>query len=264
MGISFPIGYTSIRRLNMRIIPVLDVMNGTVVRGVGGRRHEYRPIVSTFTSSCKPVAVARDFREHLGLAELYLADLDAIGGKPPAVALYQALRREGFALWADAGVRDVAMARSLAGAGVEFVVIGLETLRGPDDLAVACLELGERVVFSLDLRGGEPLGDTSAWPEQDAPGIAARAVGLGVRRLLVLDLARVGEGAGPGTEELCTTLSARYPALELAAGGGIRGLADLLRLQACGVGTALVASALHDRTLRREDLDGLRAPLDGR
>jgi phosphoribosylformimino-5-aminoimidazole carboxamide ribotide isomerase len=250
--------------MNLRVVAVLDVMAGMVVRGVGGRRHEYRPVVSTLASSCEPVAVARAFREHLGLSELYLADLDAIGGKPPAVALYQALRRDGFALWVDAGVRDVAMARSLAGAGVESVVIGLETLRGPNELAAACHELGERVVFSLDLRGGVPLGDTSAWPERDAAGIVARAVAVGVRRLLVLDLARVGEGAGTGTEELCTTFSARYPALELAAGGGVRGLPDLLRLQACGVGAALVASALHDGTLRREHLDGLRAPLDGR
>src|SRR5262245_11740659 len=107
----------------MRIIPVLDVMGGAVVRGVGGRRHLYRPIVSQLTSSCAPVAVAVAFRELLGLAELYVADIDAIGGQAPAVALYQALRREGFALWVDAGVRNAATARSLADAGVESVVI---------------------------------------------------------------------------------------------------------------------------------------------
>ena len=30
----------------MRIIPVLDLMNGVAVRAVGGRRSEYRPLVS--------------------------------------------------------------------------------------------------------------------------------------------------------------------------------------------------------------------------
>jgi len=248
----------------MRIIPVLDVMGGLVVRGVGGQRHLYRPIVSQLTSSCTPVAVASAFREHFGLCELYVADLDAIGGQPPALTLYETLWREGFALWVDAGVRDAAMARSVADAGVESIVMGLETLSSPTELARACRDLGGRVVFSLDLRGGVPLGDTSDWQAGDALAMVRQAVGAGVRRLFVLDLARVGEGAGTGTEELCAAAAKIYPGLEIAAGGGIRGLADLHRLRACGVGTALVASALHDGTLRRQDLDGLRPPLDGR
>jgi phosphoribosylformimino-5-aminoimidazole carboxamide ribotide isomerase len=180
------------------------------------------------------------------------------------VALYEALRREGFALWVDAGVHDAPMARSLADVGVESVVMGLETLGGPAELARACHDLSARVVFSLDLRGGVPLGDTSAWRSGDATAIVHQAVAAGVRRLLVLDLARVGEGTGTGTEGFCAALATNYPALEIAAGGGVRGLADLRRLRACGVGTTLVASALHDGALRRQDLDELRAPLDCR
>jgi phosphoribosylformimino-5-aminoimidazole carboxamide ribotide isomerase len=246
--------------MNMRILPVLDVMGGVVVRGVGGRRHEYRPIVSRLTPSSAPLDVARAFREHLGLDELYLADLDAIGGARPALALCEALRREGFALWVDAGIRSAAEARAVAEAGLEGLVIGLETVRGPEELARACREFGARVVFSLDLKGGRPLGDTSAWGGNDPVGIAAQAVGLGVRRLLVLDLACVGEGEGTRTEQLCAALAARHPGVEVAAGGGVRGQADLRRLRSCGVRTALVASALHDGTLTRPQLDSLRAP----
>ncbi|HKI34254.1 MAG TPA: HisA/HisF-related TIM barrel protein [Gemmataceae bacterium] len=247
----------------MRIIPVLDVMGGVVVRGVGGRRHEYHPIVSRLTPACTPREVAAAFREHFGSSVLYLADLDAITGAQPALALYESLRREGFALWVDAGVRDAEGAQPIAAAGVEGIVIGLETVAGPGELARACGDLGSRVVFSLDLKGGEPLGNLSAW-RRDAQGIAAQAVAAGVRRLLVLDLLRVGEGSGFGTEKLCRALASDHPGVELAAGGGVRGVADLRRLRDCGVGTALVASALHDGTLRRQDLDELRAPLDGR
>lgn len=248
----------------MRIRPVLDVLGGVVVRGVGGRRHEYRPIVSRLTPGCAPLDIAQAFRKQFDLSELYLADLDAIAGGSPALALYEALRQESFPLWVDAGVRDASAARALADTGVEVVVIGLETVRGPEELARACRDLGERVVFSLDLKAGKPLGNTSAWQGREARGIAAQAVAVGARRLLILDLARVGEGGGTGTEELCAALAADYPAVEVAAGGGVRGLADLRRLRACGVRTALVASALHDGALRPEDLDELRAPLDGR
>ena len=246
----------------MRILPVIDLMGGVVVRGIGGRRHEYRPIVSRLISSCAPVDVACAFREHFGLSELYLADLDAIRGSDPDVALYQALRRDGFSLWIDAGVRDIGRAQRLATRDIEGIVIGLETIPGPDELTAACREWGERIVFSLDLKGGVPLGNLSSWRGCDSGTIAAEAVACGVKRLLVLDLLRVGEGGGLGTEALCATVAADYPHLELAAGGGVRGVADLRRLRDCGVRTALVASALHDGSLRRSDLDDLRAPFD--
>lgn len=231
----------------MRIIPVLDLMEGVVVRGVGGRRREYRPVVSRLTPSCAPPDVARAFADHFGLTELYLADLDAIAGGPPAWATYAALHAGGFRLWVDAGVRRPEDARALASAGVGTVVVGLETVAGPDALGDVVSDLGERVVFSLDLRESTPLGD--GWGSADAWSVAGRAVGLGVRRLLVLDLARVGGGSGTGTEALCTRLAAAYPEVEVSAGGGVRGVADLRWLRGAGVRAALVASALHDGSL---------------
>jgi phosphoribosylformimino-5-aminoimidazole carboxamide ribotide isomerase len=241
----------------MRILPVLDVMGGAVVRGVGGRRHEYRPVVSRLVASSAPLAVARALYEHFGRAEFYVADLDALAGSEPDWETFGALRGGGFGLWADAGVREVTSACQLADRGVEGVVVGLETVTGPAELAEAVRRLGERVVFSLDLRAGRPLGDTNAWGGADAASVASRAVRLGVRRILVLDLARVGLGGGTGTIELCASLAARFPDVEVCAGGGIRGRGDLEALRECGVRTALVASALHDGRLDRADLDSL-------
>jgi phosphoribosylformimino-5-aminoimidazole carboxamide ribotide isomerase len=238
----------------MRIIPVLDVMGGVVVRGVGGRRREYRPVVSRLTASCAPLNVARAFAERFGLTELYFADLDALAGGRPAWTTYAALHAAGLRLWVDAGVLRPEGARALARAGVDTVVVGLETAAGPDVLGAVVAELPGRVVFSLDLRDGAPLGDTAGWGTADVWSLAGRAVGLGVRRLLVLDLARVGGGAGTGTETLCARLAAAYPDVEVSAGGGVRGVADLRRLRACGVRAALVASALHDGALTAADL----------
>lgn len=242
----------------MRIVPVLDLMNGQAVRGVGGRRAEYRPVVSRLTASAVPLAVAGAFREHFGLTDLYLADLDAIAGAPPAVALYESLRADGFRLWVDAGIRQAADAGPLAAAGVEGIVAGLETLAGPDTLRELCeRHEPERVVFSLDLQGGAALGNAEAWGEPTAQAIAARAVSCGGRRLIVLDLARVGVSTGTGTEALCKELTAAHPGLEVIAGGGVRDRGDLVRLAECGAAAALVASALHDGRLSRADLQGL-------
>jgi phosphoribosylformimino-5-aminoimidazole carboxamide ribotide isomerase len=238
----------------MRVLPVLDLQGGRVVRGIGGQRREYRPVVSRLTSSCRPMDVAEAFRARLGLDELYVADLDALGGAAPALVLYRGLRERGFRLWVDAGLRTAAAAAPVAAAGVEGIIAALETLAGPAVLADLCREFGQRVVFSLDLRDGIPLGDTSGWDGSDADTIAAQAVECGVGRILVLDLVRVGGGSGTGTEELCRLLVARHPGVEISAGGGVRGVADLRRLGDCGVSAVLVASALHDGGLTAEDV----------
>ncbi len=238
----------------MRVVPVLDLRGGLVVRGVAGRRDEYRPVVSRLTASAAPRDVAAAFLDRLGLGELYVADLDAIAGAPPALDVFADLLRLGCSLWVDAGLRTATDADVLVAAGVGGLVAGLETLAGPGELARLCARHGDRVLFSLDLKDGAPLGDRCAWGPADAWGHAERAVGLGAARVLVLDLAHVGSGAGTGTEELCRRLAERFPRVEVWAGGGVRGPEDLKRLSACGVRAALAASALHDGRLARGDL----------
>lgn len=233
----------------MKIVPVIDLLKGQVVRGVAGRRQDYRPIVSRLTSSCAPVAVARAFREHLGLTEIYLADLDALAGSRPAFEIYHALRKEGFGLHVDAGIRRLEDAFPLAEAGLETLVVGLETISGPDALEELCGKFPSRILFSLDLKDGQPFATSRSWTSWTPARIAAEAVTRGVRRLLVLDLGRVGTGQGFGTEDLCRELLAVHAGLELWAGGGVRDSSDLSRLEDCGVHAVLVASALHDGTI---------------
>ena len=56
-------------------------------------------------------------------------------------------------------------------------------------------------------------------------------------------------GGGSGTEELCRRLATAFAdQVEVTTGGGVRGPADIQRLEACGVAAVLVASALHDGT----------------
>jgi phosphoribosylformimino-5-aminoimidazole carboxamide ribotide isomerase len=242
----------------MQVIPVIDLMGGVVVRGIAGRRAEYRPIVSQLTDSTDPVDLARAFHDRLGLTDLYLADLDAIGGAPPAFSAYASIRALGCRLSVDAGVRELSQAQRLAGSGINRIIIGLETIAGPAELGRMVSALGsERIVFSLDLREGQPLGEVSAWETADAEAIARRAVAVGVRAMIVLDLARVGVGAGLGTEELCRRLHQAFPDVELIAGGGVRSMEDLQRLAECGVQAALVASALHDGWIGEAEISRL-------
>lgn len=238
----------------MAILPVLDLMQGHVVRGIAGRRDEYRPIVSRLTASSRPRDVARAFAAHFGFDTFYVADLDGIGRGCPDVATVSALAADGFQLWVDAGIRRVEDAVRLGDAGATTLVVGLETIDGPDALRAICMRMGAtRTVFSLDLKQGRPLGNLEPWRACDAAAIAQRAVDAGTIRLLVLDLADVGVGGGPGTVELCERLRHDHPHCELTAGGGVRDAVDVRCFYTAGVDHVLVASALHDGRITREE-----------
>jgi phosphoribosylformimino-5-aminoimidazole carboxamide ribotide isomerase len=241
----------------MRILPVMDLMNGQVVRGIAGRRNEYQPIVSGIVGSTEPRAVARAFREHFGLSELYVADLDAIAGRPLDQAALIDLLDDGFQLWVDAGVGPGGKRlTSLAVLGVAAIIAGLESLSGPEELVTMVERLPRgNLVFSLDLRDGKPIARES-WGT-DPWLIARQAVRIGVRRVLVLDLSGVGVGQGVATARLCARLRETFPHVQIATGGGVRGLEDLQSLRQTGVDAALVASALHDGRLTRADIEAV-------
>ncbi len=245
----------------MPILPVLDLMQGKIVRGVAGQRDEYRPIASKLVRSAAPVAVALALQQQFGFDEFYLADLDAIQDGDPSLSVYRELQMEGFRLWVDAGLRsrNSRALKMLIIANVTRIIIGLETIDDPDDMSHIVHRLGaDRAVFSLDLKEGKPLGRLAHWQTDDPFAIARRAIeGMGIRRMIVLDLARVGVGGGAGTEELCARIKKAYPEVSMIAGGGVRNIDDVKRLNALGVEHVLVASALHDGRISPQMLRGV-------
>lgn len=240
----------------MQILPVLDLLQGVVVRGVAGRRETYRPIESQICPSAEPLAIARAFRDHFGLDRLYVADLDAILHHRPNLDVYRQLSQDGFTLCVDAGVRDLTAATTVLQAGAASVIAGLESTPLPAMLQGLVAHCGpERVLFSLDLQGGQPLVGAGAWSGMTPQCIAQSAIQHGIKRLIVLDLAQVGIGAGLSTLELCAEIRAAYPHVELITGGGVRNRADLQLLAAAGMDGVLIASALHNGQLSRCDLE---------
>lgn len=247
----------------MRVIPVVDLKGEKVVRGVGGRREAYEPIESQLVGSPLPAPLADALVQKLGASEAYVADLDAIEGATPDWNAYGQLAGAGLRLWIDAGITDVRRATQIqrlisAGAPFEAIIAGLETVGNIELLAQLLEQVGsERLVFSLDLRNGQPIVADSKSPWQAAPAetIAQEAIDLGIRRLIILDLAQVGVSEGLGTLELCRALRETNAEIELISGGGVRGIDDLWLMHQAGCDAALVASALHDGRITLEDLN---------
>ncbi len=236
-----------------RLIPVLDVMQGRVMRAKEGKRKDYRPIVSAMAKSSEPQAVLTAILNVAQSFEAYIADLDAIlSDSELSPTVFNLLSKSECCCWVDVGLRSWHTYQSIPFHPSIWPVVALESATLQLTAEVAASRSEDPFAFSIDMHNGQLMGDWRAWGlshECDALGLARMVVALGYRTLIVLDLAHVGMGAGCGTEPLLRAIRTEMPGVELIAGGGVRTWADVDRLGDAGADAVLVASALHDGTL---------------
>jgi phosphoribosylformimino-5-aminoimidazole carboxamide ribotide isomerase len=224
------------------VIPVIDLMGGEVVHGMGGKRENYRPIHTSLCNTSKPLDVVHALAglyPNSTIPTLYIADLDAIRGHGSHLSTVRLLR-EHFPdtdIWLDAGVSSLQQWQSWQQLGLHCVV-GSES---QCDLkaTLSLLNALEHKILSLDFMPNQtcdqlydPVG-LLAYPE------------LWPQRIITMTLARVGSNAGPDLNAL-HNLQQRVSERQLYTAGGIRDLADLTTLRDAGAAGALLASALHN------------------
>ena len=236
----------------MKVIPVIDILNGLVIHAVRGRRHEYQPLNSVLCNSVEPIEVAKAFKT-LGFNKLYVADLDAITrGKTNFQVLKHIVDETGFKLMVDSGVADLETAKKLLAIGVSKVVIGTETLRSKSFVGDAVSVFGnERVIVSLDLKGDKVLVKLGFAGRKDPMYLLHEFWEMGVSSVIILDLSRVGNNEGVNVDFLKKVLNEN---MDVYVGGGVRDIKDLITLKNFGFSGALVATALHSGKISIADL----------
>lgn len=234
----------------MKLIAVLDLMGGQVVHARRGMRKAYRPLVSQLCHSCAPAAVAGALLRLHEFDALYIADLDAIMGRGDNRGDIAAIRHQfpQVALWLDTGISGMAAFRDLQAAGLGTPVLGSESM-DDENLMASLAARGDDVVLSLDSRAGRFLGPSALLDRPD----------LWPRRVIAMNLDRVGARAGPDFD-LLRALTTRRPGGEVYAAGGVRTRADLDALYRTGAAGVLLASAVHDGRLSDEDLANCARP----
>jgi phosphoribosylformimino-5-aminoimidazole carboxamide ribotide isomerase len=224
----------------MQIGPVIDIKGGIVVHARRGQRAEYQPLQSPLVHGCEPVEVGRALCALCRTTTLYVADLDALAGAPVDETTLTALSEEAEP-WVDAGATTPEVVTALRRTGVARNVVGTESL-GADP------QITSPVVLSIDLRDGKLISRDPLLAGRGPAAAATLARSLGVREVLVIDLARVGSGSGPPLDAVAE-LNGALPGVAIYAGGGVRGEADLRALESAGAAGALVATALHEGRL---------------
>ena len=175
--------------------------------------------------------------------KIYIADLDAITGQGDHAAHICQLRRHYpyLEIWLDGGFTTKSELSEWESAGVQCVIGSeqLQTLTQYHELAGAV----RNPILSLDFSGDRFIGPAGLlqcpadWP----------------RDIICMTLDRVGSATGPDLRKL-KQLKARHPASRWHAAGGVRGMDDLSMLSEAGVNGALIASALHDGSMDRQQL----------
>jgi phosphoribosylformimino-5-aminoimidazole carboxamide ribotide isomerase len=240
----------------MQVIPVLDLLDGHVVRAVRGERTAYRPIQSHLAAASEPLPIARALLAASGASTLYIADLGAILQRGAHASTLAALRAAlpGIHLWLDAGYADYASMRTLFdhidaigqrhGHAAHHKLATLVPVFGTESLHdIHALHTAETAglspILSLDHRAGQlvaaaALERTSAWWPS---------------RVIAMTLDQVGSYAGPDLTTFERIRASAAAHTTVIGAGGIRNRADLTAAAGTGATAWLVASALHDRQI---------------
>jgi len=226
------------------LYPAIDIRGGQAVRLLQGD-YERETIYDA-----DPVDAAKRWAGE-GAEFLHVVDLD--GAKAGEPRNLDAVRRIASAvdcpIQVGGGLREPAAIEAVLVAGAERVVIGTAALRDPQLLDTAISAHGDRVVVSVDTRGGRV--SLAGWTETsdvEAPEAVADLTTRGVARFLCTAIEVDGTMEGPAIDQL-NAIAAATSAQVIASGGvGERShLEQLAQESAPNIEGAIVGRALYER-----------------
>ncbi len=224
----------------MLVVPAIDLKDGKAVRLRQGR-----PDHQTLYGN--PLDVARRF-EAQGARLIHLVDLDAALGSGEntgiAAQLFEALS---IPVQFGGGLRSMSRRDKIFSLGAARAVLGTAAVECPDFLAEALARYGDKIVVSVDARGGKVA--LRGWRESShltVEELSERLKAAGVARLIYTDIERDGMMLGPDIEG---ALALARLGLKVLVSGGISNLEQLQELRRYGqegIEGAIVGKALYE------------------
>jgi phosphoribosylformimino-5-aminoimidazole carboxamide ribotide isomerase len=241
----------------MILLPAIDIRGGHAVRLARGEFDQQ----TTYDED--PLLAAERWLAG-GARTLHVVDLD--GAKAGAPANLEHVRRIAAAspvpVQVGGGLRSIEAIEGAIAAGAARVVLGTAAFRDVDLLDEALARWGERVVVSVDARGGKLAA--AGWTEQTeipATAVIERLGARGVRRFVFSAIERDGMLAGPDLEAIREVASVVRGSFVYS--GGIATLEDLQALaglRQVNLSGAIVGTALYEG---RFGVTEAQAVLDG-
>ena len=227
----------------MILLPAIDILEGKAVRLARGdfeQRTEY---------DADPLRAAQRWVT-AGARALHVVDLDgARSGEPVNVEHVRRIATEvGVPVQVGGGLRNHDAVARVLEAGATRVVLGTAAFRDVDFLDETVAAHRDRVVVSVDARGGKLAA--AGWTEQTeipVSAVIASLAGRGVTRFVYSSIERDGMLAGPDLDEV-KGVAAAVRGTFIYSGGissldDLRALAGLRQVNLTGV---IVGKALYE------------------
>lgn len=231
------------------LLPGIDLRSGRAVRLRQGKAD------TETRSSHDPVELARQFAD-AGARALHVVDLDgAFSGAPVHLALVERIcQATALPVRLGGGLRREEDLRAAFAAGVAVAIVGTVAIGDPERLSQWISRFPGRLAASLDVRDGRV--NTHGWTQSSPLSLEEAAVRLaaaGLEDLVVTDVARDGELAGPDVA-LFRRAAGAFGRSVIAA-GGIAGPADVETLEAePGIRGAVIGKAFDEGSLPLSEL----------
>jgi phosphoribosylformimino-5-aminoimidazole carboxamide ribotide isomerase len=241
----------------MILLPAIDILEGKAVRLTRGEfdlSTEY---------DADPLEAARRWVD-AGARSLHVVDLDgARRGAPVNMEHVRRITAEvSVPVRVGGGLRTIEAVRGAIEAGAARVMIGTAAYQDVDLLDEAIAEFGDRVMVSIDARGGRLAG--AGWTEQtDIPidAVIEHLNARGVRRFVYSSIDRDGTMEGPdldGARRVAEAVRGSYTySGGVASLENLRALVELRQVNLSGV---IVGKALYEG---RFTVQEAQAVLDG-
>lgn len=227
----------------MILYPAIDILDGRAVRLLQGDFDEQ----TVYRDS--PLEAARAWVE-AGARFLHIVDLDgARSGAPANLGHVEAITSElPVPVQLGGGLRSLASVRAALDSGVERVILGTAALRDVDLLDDCLGAFRERVIVSIDARGGRV--SVSGW--QESTGLPAEEVieslqHRGVRSFVYSNVDRDGMLGGVDTAEVRRIAAVVRGRFIYSGGvGALEDLRALAGLRQVNLGGVIVGKALYE------------------
>ena len=237
--------------MSCKIIPVVDIQNGTVVRAVAGNREDYRVLTNPMFNSTSLNRII-EILLHLSRSKaLYVANLNGISGD----ASYNYILYEIFTkfkhteIWLDNGFKDLEEFKLFKKNYLKWCdfngdlsyfeknlvpVFGTETIS--DDLAYEKIfSTLKGAVLSIDKKNNAILGLVKI----------NSIFKLLPDRVILMNLDKVGTNSGPDVDWLRNMVN-RNSSVQFFGAGGLRDKEDYKNISSSGAAGWLVSSSIFD------------------
>jgi phosphoribosylformimino-5-aminoimidazole carboxamide ribotide isomerase len=228
----------------MILYPAIDIRDGKAVRLAQG------DFAAETVYDSDPLGAARAWVEG-GARWLHVVDLDgARDGVSANLAHLERICRElDVPVQFGGGLRTMDAVHRALDAGAERVILGTAAYADVDFLDEVLAAHGDRVVVSVDARGGRVA--SAGWTQQTEMEATAAIEHLqrrGVRRLVYSSIERDGMLTGPDLDEVRRVAETVRGSFTYSGGiGSLEDLRALAALRQVNLGGVIVGKALYER-----------------